>query len=116
MRRVLLLLFLFTYALVSSQEYKITKVNGWNVRFLNSRVMIKDDFLRFTYRKRPPVDAKIINVEVKDDKKYFYAEVEPPLEQLYYILYKNRKKIILEQYMIVNGDNIEIKMQLSQVD
>ena len=116
MRRVLLLLFLFTYALVSSQEYKITKVNGWNVRFLNSRVMIKDDFLRFTYRKRPPVDAKIINVEVKDDKKYFYAEVKPPVEESYYILYNDGKRTILENYLVVDGEKIEIKMRLSKID
>ncbi|MBC8294373.1 MAG: hypothetical protein H8E55_01035 [Pelagibacterales bacterium] len=114
MRKLFLLLIISQFAY--SQEYKITKVNGWNVRLFNSKVMIKDDTISFTYRKRPPAHIKISNIEVENEKRYFYAEVEPPLEESYYVLYKDGKKTILENYMVVNGDNIEIKMQLSLID
>ena len=116
MRQVLLVLFLFTYALVNSQEYKITKVNGWNVRLFNSKVMIKDDTISFTYRKRPPAYVRIYNIDVENEKKYFYAEVKHPLEESYYVLYNEGKKIILENYMVVDGESIEIKMRLSKID
>lgn len=116
MRQVLLVLFLFTYALVNSQEYKITKVNGWNVRLFNSRVIVKDDTISFTYRKRPPAHVRIYNVDIENEKKYFYAEVKPPLEESYYVLYNEGKKIILENYMVVDGESIEIKMRLSKID
>jgi len=114
MRKLFLLLIISQFAY--SQEYKITKVNGWNVRLFNSKVMIKDDTISFTYRKRPPANVKISNIEVENEKRYFYAEVEPPLEESYYVLYNDGKKTILENYMVVNGDNIEIKMQLSLID
>ena len=116
MKKILSLLFLFTYAFASSQEYKITNVNGWNARLFNSKVMIKDDTISFTYRKRPPAHIKISNVKLESEKKYFYAEVEPPLEESYYILYKDGKKTILENYMVVNGKSIEIKMRLSKIN
>lgn len=116
MRQFPLLLFLFTYALVNSQEYKITKVNGWNVRLFNSRVIVKDDTISFTYRKRPPAHVRIYNVDIENEKKYFYAEVKPPLEESYYVLYNEGKKIILENYMVVDGESIEIKMRLSKID
>jgi len=114
MRKLFLLLIISQFAY--SQEYKITKVNGWNVRLFNSKVMIKDDTISFTYRKRPPAHIKISNIELENEKKYFYAKVEPPLEESYYVLYNDGKKTILENYMVVNGDNIEIKMQLSLID
>ncbi len=114
MRKLFLLLIISQFAY--SQEYKITKVNGWNVRLFNSKVMIKDDTISFTYRKRPPAYVKISNIELENEKKYFYAKVEPPLEESYYVLYNDGKKTILENYMVVNGDNIEIKMQLSLID
>ncbi len=114
MRKLFLLLIISQFAY--SQEYKITKVNGWNVRLFNSKVMIKDDTISFTYRKRPPANVKISNIEVENEKRYFYAEVEPPLEESYYVLYNDGKKTILENYMVVNGEGIEIKMRLSKVD
>jgi len=115
-RRTLLILFLFTCAFGNSQEFKITKVNGWNVRLFNSRVMINDDVMSFTYRKRPPRNIKIFNIEVENDKKYFYAEVKPPVEESYYILYNDGKRTILENYLVVDGEKIEIKMRLSKID
>jgi len=78
--------------------------------------MIKDDTISFTYRKRPPAHVKISSIEIKNEKKYFYAEVESPLEESYYILYNDGRKTILENYMIVDGENIEIKMRLSKID
>ena len=53
---------------------------------------------------------------MKNEKKYFYAQVESPLEESYYILYNDGRKTILENYMIVDGENIEIKMRLSKID
>ena len=116
MRRTLLILFLFTCAFGNSQEFKITKVNGWNVRLFNSRVIINDDVMSFTYRKRPPRNIKIFNIEVENDKKYFYAEAKPPVEESYYILYNDGKRTILENYLVVDGEKIEIKMRLSKID
>ena len=113
MRKIFLLLIISQFAY--SQEYKITNVNGWNARLFNSKVMIKDDTISFTYRKRPPAHVKISSIEIKNEKKYFYAEVESPLEESYYILYNDGRKTILENYMIVDGENIEIKMRLSKI-
>ena len=114
MRKLLILLIISQFAY--SQEYKITNVNGWNARLFNSKVMIKDDTISFSYRKRPPAHVKISSTEMKNEKKYFYAQVESPLEESYYILYNDGRKTILENYMIVNGENIEIKMRLSKID
>ncbi len=113
MRKLFLLLIISQFAY--SQEYKITNVNGWNARLFNSKVFIKNDTISFTYSKRPPAHIKISNIEIKNEKKYFYAEVKPPLEESYYILYKDGRKTILENYMVVNGDKVEIKMKLSQI-
>ena len=116
MRQALLLIFLFIHPLANSQEYKITNVNGWNARLFNSKVFIKNVTISFTYRKRPPAHVKISNIEIKNEKKYFYAEVESPLEESYYILYNDGRRTILENYMVVNGESIEIKMRLSKID
>ena len=62
MRKLFLLLIISQFAY--SQEYKITKVNGWNVRLFNSKVMIKDDTISFTYRKRPPAYVKLSLIHI----------------------------------------------------
>ena len=80
------------------------------------KVKIDDDVMSFTYRKRPPRNIKIFNIEVENDKKYFYAEVKPPVEESYYILYNDGKRTILENYLVVDGEKIEIKMRLSKID
>ena len=78
MRYVLVLLTIFFSSFSQSQEYKITKLNGFNVRLFNSKVMITNDSISFTYRRRPPLALKILKTEEVDNKKYIYPEIESP--------------------------------------
>ena len=80
MRNVLILLAIFITSFSQSQEYKITKLNGFNVRLFNSKVMIANDSISFTYRRRPPLSLKIIKTEEIDNKKYIYPEIESQLK------------------------------------
>ena len=73
MRKLFLLLIISQFAY--SQEYKITNVNGWNARLFNSKVMIKDDTISFTYRKRPPAHVKISSIEIKMRKNIFMQKL-----------------------------------------
>ena len=101
MRNVLILLAIFITSFSQSQEYKITKLNGFNVRLFNSKVMIANDSISFTYRRRPPLSLKILKTEEIDNKKYIYPEIESPIEESYYTLYIDGKKTFLDQFMIV---------------
>ena len=69
MRNILILLAIFITSFSQSQEYKITKLNGFNVRLFNSKVMIANDSISFTYRRRPPLSLKILKTEEIDNKK-----------------------------------------------
>ena len=116
MRNILILIVIFITSFSQSQEYKITKLNGFNVRLFNSKVMIANDSISFTYRRRPPLSLKILKTEEIDNKRYIYPEIESPVEESYYTLYNDGKKTFLDQFLIVNGETVELKMQLSLID
>ena len=116
MRHVLILLAIFITSFSQSQEFRITKLNGFNVRLFNSKVMITNDSISFTYRRRPPLAVKILKTEEVNNKKYIYPEIESPVEESYYTLYNDGKKTFLDQFLIVNGETVELKMQLSLID
>ena len=116
MRYLLVLLTIFFSSFSQSQEYKITKLNGFNVRLFNSKVMITNDSISFTYRRRPPLALKIIKTEEVDNKRYIYPEIESPVEESYYTLYSDGRKTFLDQFLIVNGETVELQMQISRID
>ena len=113
MRYVLVLLTIFFSSFSQSQEYKITKLNGFNVSLFNSKVMITNDSISFTYRRRPPLALKILKTEEVDNKKYIYPEIESPVEESYYTLYSDGRKTFLDQFLIVNGETVELQMLIS---
>ena len=113
---LIILIVIFITSFSQSQEYKITKLNGFNVRLFNSKVMIANDSISFTYRRRPPLSLKILKIEEIDNKKYIYPEIESPVEESYYTLYSDGRKTFLDQFLIVNGETVELQMQITRID
>jgi hypothetical protein len=117
----LLLLFLLTSFTCFSQKYKVDRLNGMNMKSFNMTISLSEDEIIYdTGDGLPTTPIYIIDVEEKDDKKYYYTQVSSMLKESYYVVYtiKKGKKIItiIEQYVEIAGKVTNLKYEVSLIE
>lgn len=116
MKKLIILSLLFSFLTAHSQTYRVDRMEGMNMKKQNMTFVFTDDEVVMDLKTGNIVNTPIIDIEEKDGKTYYYAAFVPPVEDAYFVIYKEKKKQFIDLITVYLGTEQKFTYEVSLVE
>lgn len=115
-KKILLLSVLFSFFGAYSQTYRVDRMEGMNMKKQNMTFVFTDNEVIMDLKTGNIVNTPIIDIEEKEGKVYYYAAFVPPVEDVYFVVYTNKKKQFIDFVTVYLGTEQKFTYEVSLVE